>query len=528
VRLISIRLMSSLGPSSIQLNSLIAPEEPAPKRARLEQKTRDEQLAEQDKRKQSQRLPGVEKHASPYEYIAWIQEHYTREPLADYEAQLLHWNSQTCQQSNRTFKLANGKDTPMYSNLQSGHSRATALTPEEQEIAKIKRRKKHQITIGNRRLGQTNWLECAAFKAFVKFMQALGYIMVRFERMPDCVIVDFCAIIATESGSVSAPVQVKVARGPPGTCVNFNVNKADGAADGRYEDHILIRLVVDVSDDANLNCNDFDKLPNVNILEAYIMMSSNIKSSFQPFVYDHKPGSKRGRENAYEGFRYVVGRDSPDKLDKLMRSLESNIQEIWGKRKWTRDDCFFTFGAGSPNTKVSDNQQTELRGMKTVSEALKPFDACSPLRHGETVDILFWRNLNIKGTFLTASSVRVSLKTATYHGLNKDTCSYSGYYFNLSKAPNPHHCDIVVAVQFDLTDKTKVVAAYVFDATDVYTADRKSFCWNKSAHHNKKFNMTNEIGRQGFKDHIAFFMKTDEERSAQLRNTLNALDVPDK
>jgi hypothetical protein len=70
----------------------------------------------------------------------------------------------------------------------------------------------------------------------------------------------------------------------------------------------------------------------------------------------------------------------------------------------------------------------------------------------------------------------------------------------------------VVAVQFSLVDNTKVVSAYVFDAAEVYMSDRKTFCWNKSAHHKKKFNMTNDVGRQGFKDHVAFFMKTDEER----------------
>jgi len=506
--------MSSPGPSLTQLNKLIASNEPAPKRARVEQKTRDEKLSEQNERAQSQRLPPVGKDATPEDFVAWIFKHYTKEPLADYETQLLHWNKQTVQPNRRTFKLADSKETPMYNNLQNGNSRATALTPEEQKIAKIERRRKFIITRADRRLGQLNWLECAAFKSFIKFMRELGYNCVRFERMPDCVIVDFCAIIASESGSISAPVQVKVGRGPPGTSVYFNVKKADGAADGRYEDHILICLVVDVSDDANLECNDFDELPDVNILEAYIMKSSDIKSPFfQTMVYDHKAGSKRGRrENAYDAFRYVVGRDEPEKLDNLMRSLESAVHEIWGKRKWTREDCFFTFGAGSPNTKVSDNQQTELRGMVAVSKALKPFEARSPLRHAETVDILFWNHSDSECGNLTASSVHVSLKTASYSCLNKGTGNYSGFSFHVNRAPNAHHCDIVVAVQFSLEDKTKVIAAYVFNATDVYRADRKSFFLNKSAHRDKKFNMTNDVGRQGFKDHVSVFMKTDEQR----------------
>ena len=524
--------MSSLGPSSIQLSSLMAPEtkglegpnkEPARKRARVEQKTRDKVLAERNEREQSRRLPGIGKNATPDDFIKWIFKHYTKDPMADYETQLLHWNSQTVSPNKRTFKRADGKETSTYTSLQRGDSRATALSPEEQALAKMEMQKKIRITTAGRRLGQLHWLECAAFKAFVKFMRALGYIIVRFERMPDCVIVDFCAIIASESGSVSAPVQVKVARGPPGTSVNFHVNKVDGAAGGRYEDHILICLVVSVSGDANIDCKNFDELPDVDILEAYIMKSSDIKSNFKPYVYDHKAGSKRGRENAYEAFRYVVGRDGPEELDKLMRELESNIHEIWGKRQWTREDCFFEFGEDSPNTKVGNSKETELRGTKAVSDALKPFEVRSPLRHAETVDILFWRNSDSERRNLTASSVRISLKTATYNNVNGNTGTYSGFKFELSKAPNAHHCDIVVASQFSLENKTKVVAAYVFDATEVYMAGRKTFNWNKSAHRNKKFNMTNEIGRQGFKDHVAFFMKTEEER--RLKRVLQRFKV---
>jgi hypothetical protein len=129
--------------------------------------------------------------------------------------------------------------------------------------------------------------------------------------------------------------------------------------------------------------------------------------------------------------------------------------------------------------------------MKAVSEAIKPFEARSPLRHAETVDIVFWNNSNYGVTNLSASSIRISLKTASYDNLNKSTCDYSGFQFILGNAPNSHHCDIVVAIQFSLADNTKVIAAYVFDATDVYTADRKWFCWNKSAHHDKKFNLQN-------------------------------------
>jgi hypothetical protein len=204
-----------------------------------------------------------------------------------------------------------------------------------------------------------------------------------------------------------------------------------------------------------------------------------------------------------------VGRDGPEKLDKLVRSLESNIGKIWKEHQWTRDDCFFTFGAGSPNAKIGDTKETELRGMKAVSEALKPFEARSPLRHEETVDILFWNHSDPN-----PSSVRISLKTASYHGLNNNTSNYSGFRFELSKAPNSHHCDIVVAVQFDMNDRTRVVSAYVFDAKDIYKMGMKSFYWNKYDHTDKMFDMTIETGKQALKQRVSLFMKTDEERSA--------------
>ena len=84
----------------------------------------------------------------------------------------------------------------------------------------------------------------------------------------------------------------------------------------------------------------------------------------------------------------------------------------------------------------------------------------------------------------------------------------------LSKAPNSHHCDIVVAVQFDLDNRTQAVAAYVFDAKDIYKMGMKSFYWNKYDHTDKMFDMTIETGKQALKQRVSSFMKTDEERSA--------------
>jgi hypothetical protein len=356
-------------------------------------------------------------------------------------------------------------------------------------------------TLKDRDLGQTNYVESAGFSAFEKLPETIES-SIRFQRMPDSNTVDYCAII----GSVYAPVQVKVRRGPPGTQVKFNVNKADGAVGGRYEDHILICLNAESVEELSLNANKFDDLPLLGIKEAYIMKSSDINSNFQPLVYDHAPGSKRGRENAYEKFRYVFGHDDPKKLKQLMQSLESNIKAIGAKRGWTRDDCFFAFGSGTPNTNVSETQKTELRGLKAVSDALKPFEPRAALRQNETVDILFWQRSD------PDRSVRVSLKTASYHNLNKETKKFSGFRFNLSKAPNAHHCDIVIAISFDLTDSTQVVTTSVFDANNVYNTGLKTFCWKKSAHQDTTFDMTSEVGRKAFKEHVALFMKSDDQR----------------
>ena len=288
-------------------------EEPDPKRARVAAKTADEVLVEKNARNLSQRLPGVGRNATFEHLLKWMKDNYAMQPLADETQQISHWSVQTDCSSRRTFLHKDGTPTPTYHSLQSGHSRATPLTEQEKQLAKTARSQNISITLSNRNLGQLHWLEGAGLKAFMVFMQSLGYTSVQFERMIDGVVVDFCATV----GLYTAPVQVKVARGPPGTQVNFNVNKADGAAGGRYDHHILICLVVSVTDNANLDCSKFDELPDVDILEAYVMKSSGIKSSFQPVVYDHTPGSNRGRENAYEAFRYIVGRDNPEKMEQL-------------------------------------------------------------------------------------------------------------------------------------------------------------------------------------------------------------------
>jgi hypothetical protein len=70
--------------------------------------------------------------------------HYTKDPMADYETQLLHWNSQTVSPNKRTFKRADGKETSTYTSLQRGDSRATALSPEEQESVKMEMQKKSE------------------------------------------------------------------------------------------------------------------------------------------------------------------------------------------------------------------------------------------------------------------------------------------------------------------------------------------------------------------------------------------------
>lgn len=483
---------------------------PQPKRMRVEQKTADQVLAEQSERAKSRRLPPVGANSGFKNFLAWMKENCTRYSLADDAEQLIHWSSQTRHPSKRTFRCVDGLPTATYTNLQSGHVRATASSAEDKQLARTTRVQNMITTRIGRDLGQLNWLESAGFVSGAQLLKSGGS-MVQFERMLDSGTVDFYAMLSTVSGLISAPVQVKVARGPPGTKVNFHLDKEDGVSGGRYEDHILICLVISAEDDLNCNCVEFDELPDVDLMEAYIMRSSDIKSNFQPVVYDHKSGSKRGRENAYEAFRYVVDRDSLKKLRTLIRSLESNIQEIWDKRHWTRDDCFFKFGEGSPNTNIGKTKQTELLGAKAVSEALAPFEARAPLRQNETIDILFWDSF-ILDTDLSASSVRISLKTASYNNINKNTGGYSGFYFLLNTAPNCHHCDIVVALQFNLSNKTQVVAAYVFDSTDVYNTGLKTFNWHKSAHTDKAFDMTNDTGRQAFKERVASFMKSTEER----------------
>jgi len=391
-----------------------------------------------------------------------------------------------------------GTKTPMYNSLQSGRTRATPATDEEKQLAKALISAKIRATKIAQNHGQLNWVESAGILALADLLEGLGC-TVSLERVLDCMIVDICATF----GSCVAPVQVKVARGMPGAQAYFHVTDADGSSGGRYEDHILICMVIETEAESEEDSKKFDYLPSTRVMELYIMKSSDVMANFDPMIFDHTTGSKRGRKSGYEEFRYVVGHHGPDKLQQLIQNLESYIHEIHDKRHWTRDDCFFKFGYGSPNTAVGVTKETEIRGIEAVRNTLVPFEVRAPLRPNEATDIIFWHN---------GRSVRVSQKTATYR-LDKEKTTYGGFQFLRKKAPNVHHCDVVIAIQFDFADNKKVVAAYVFDAAYVYDTDHKSFSWSKYAHEDNKFDLTSNVGRMEFKDYVESFMKTDEEHA---------------
>ena len=473
--------------------------ESAAKKPRIAQKTRDEILKERNARKKLGSLPAA-KNASDFDsQYEWFCKNYKMKPLADVARCRTHWEAQIHRRSQRTMLHEDETATPGYNNLQNGNTRALPLTDEEQQRAKESASAKTSATLIAQNRGQMHSLESAGMLALSDILRSFGC-AVSFERMLDCMIVDFCATI----GSSVAPIQAKVTQALPGTQVNFHVNRADGSSGGRYEDHILIGIIVATEAGSEQDAKKFDNLPSTRVLEVYIMKSSDVTTCFCPYVFDHTTGSKRGRANFYEKFRYIVGRDRPETLQRLIQNLESYIHEIHVKHKWTRDDCFFKFGARSPNTNVSITQQTEIRGIQAVYDALSPFEARAPLRPNEATDIIFWHD---------GRKIRVSQKTASYHHLNKETAAYSGFYFHRSKAPNAHHCDAVIAVQFDVPDGKKVIAAYVFDAASVYATGRSSFRWNKSAHADKKFELTDNVGCEQFKDCVASFMKTDDERN---------------
>jgi len=477
--------------------------EPEAKRHRVAAKTRDEILVENNARNKLRRLPPVDKPAKFEQYLQWFHKHYTVKALVDdARRQRTHWDAQPNLPSQRTFLHIDNTPTSRYNNLQTGVARATPLTAEDQERVRLLQSEKQSATMIARDLGQRNYLESAAIFAFENLLKSVQH-SIQFERMPDPMTVDICATL----GSHVAPIQVKTSRALPGTQATLNVSASDGRPGGRYENHILLCIIID--SDTEDNCTDFDKLPLVQIKEMYIMDSSDVQRCLHPTVYDHALESKRGRRpNSYEKFRYVVGRDNLQRLEQLTRSLEDNIKKIGIKKQWTRDMCFFKTGTGTPNTGVSITQETELRGLNAVNDALKPFKARAPWRQNETVDIMFYDDTR---------SVRVSLKTASFNNYKKETKEYSGFTFDLMKAPKSHHCDIVIALQFDVETRRQVVAAIVFSAEDVYKHVKKNvrgrFYWSKFAHQEATFDLTDHDGRQAFKDYVASFMILDKERT---------------
>jgi hypothetical protein len=299
--------------------------------------------------------------------------------------------------------------------------------------------------------------------------------------------------------SFNAPLQVKVARAQVGTQVNFGTSRADGSVGGRYEDHLLACIIVD-SETVDVGEHvAFDELPDVEILEFYLMKSSDILSSFQPYTYAE--GTHCGQfNNTYEHFRYVVGRDSPEKLQELMHSFKENIRMVSLKRGWTREDCFFGVGPESPNSNVDFNKHKELRGMMSLRDAMNPFELRSPLRHNETVDVVLVHD---------SVKIRVSLKTATYAKYTGKE-GYSGFFFNRRSAPNWHHCDVVIAVRFNVQD-TQAVAATVFTVQEVYDTGKFKICWHKTGRRETTFDLTSEEGKLSLRKHVETFAGKNEE-----------------
>ena len=174
--------------------------------------------------------------------------------------------------------------------------------------------------------------------------------------------------------------------------------------------------------------------------------------------------------------------------------------------KWTRDDCYFTGGTGTPNPNASSLSQTAMRGWKAIEDTLRPIDIIlkAPNRQNETVDTVLVTEYQ---------TLRVSLKTATYKH-KKPSGAYSGFHFQCSKAPRSEHCDAIIAVRFDINDSSRAISVIVFDdAREVYESGLKYINWHRTARLEDTYSLDpDSSGPDLFRSRVASMMIHDEDR----------------
>ncbi|KAG5184114.1 hypothetical protein JKP88DRAFT_244980 [Tribonema minus] len=339
--------------------------------------------------------------------------------------------------------LADGTVTPLYSSIQSGHTRPANTPPEDIQARKEAGNAKRSATHKARGLGQKHHYEKDTFEALLDVTGLRN--VLDYAWAPDGVNVDVALNSEQMAAGTYCASQLKAANMTSGGQVNFNITKID--METKYKGQLIIAIGYKYVE------------RKITVTQVFVLSDPNDMPgrSLQPRVNPK-------REDACAHLRFRMDDEEQRRACKE-KILESMLQL---PHHTLQDTCFSL----EVNRNVSENTKTELIGIQYIKDAL-PGNTTMALASdkNKTVDFTFHR---------AGASLGISAKTATLANKKPDG-TFSGFLFGTGAAPDHHKCDWVLVVYLD--ESRKIVEGFsVIRGSAVYTDANKSkpYHWSKS------------------------------------------------
>jgi hypothetical protein len=358
------------------------------------------------------------------------------------------WNQQTAVQSVRKMLMQDGRAICMNS-IMSGATRAVLLTEEQKTVVNARL----SVTLKQREHKQRHWLERASFEEAMRILDE--HKRFEFATVPDGLGADF--IVRRKGTELWAAIQVKSSVAHPDEKLQFShLNSTDGDKGGKYEHLVILAVGVAPGCVPPDSSSVFDAVANVEVKELFVYNRASDMPNKTLL-----PQPRRKAADLYGDHRYVVGFDTPERLD-IMRTFFR--QCIDANSVFTKADAWY---GSKLNPTVSEQRKEEVLNCKALGDLLGHERLRAPNAQGETVDVVLE---------LDDRDVKISLKTATQ---NK-----KGFQFELGKAVNSHFCDIVLAFYNDRKSQERTHVS-VITCKRAYVKGVKNFCWSLTNKNNK-------------------------------------------
>ncbi len=380
----------------------------------------------------------------------------------DDPAQIAFWNSQNKPPSRKKFLLRNGKKSPYYTSLRSGHAQSSLTTVKEKRAArKAANKKSHETRIINGTNIQQHIMEASGIKAFITECEKHNLPFL-FKPVFDGLGSDLVVQHKDASDKTKwALIQFKTAtHNDEGQMVSLQLKKFEINLGGIYENMCVIGIMLDFDDlKTSRICLTFDYIPKCTMKEIFLIkdISDLPGKSLYPCAW-----TPTSRPDKYGSSRYVSERDGVNGLSKILNQFVSIVSAL---PTYTLDEVYFAIGSKTPNVSISSTKRNEMMQIKILSDLFSQYgvEIDAPLRQNETTDIILRCNEWQKN---------VSLKTASkYHGKDDQ------FRFHKGEHPNHQFCDLVIA--FVHQDDDILTKCYVFDSKYVYVTNKcdKIFYW---------------------------------------------------